>query len=555
MMLVNASYAPSKFFETTITGLCELTQYELSVYLINLDSNTLRSTFNPSSTVGTYGPGCNLTVDPACPQKVFSSGRWAGQGFGTSASGNTYYRVLPDVDILIEDAVIANTGTISNNRLWQQKGVTFTTGAGVTSVKLSLRNRAPGGGGNDVGVDDITVRPCGPTAEILDLSSACATRVYQAQLIPATVYTTPEYQWQYSTDGGITWLDIPGANSATYTLAPPVSLGNELRYITAETTSNLSNPSCRVISNIKSPECVSFKSAASSAPENASSPTRPRLVVSGNFTATATVNFTITGGTATGGGVDFSFTSTLTIPAGAYDGFEIELTNLTIINDALVEGDETIVIQITSVTGVTVTIPSSSNTTTHTIIDDDTLPLELISFTAEKEGLNAAKLIWKTASETFTSHFVVEKMREEGGFDSLGRVEASGFSSLEVQYNFVDFYPNLGANYYRLKMVDQDASFSYSPVAVVSFDELSSSDCVASLYPNPVMGDKIYLQTSQKAPIRYQISNVLAEVVQQGSLEGKQPFALDVSGLSAGVYFLHYRCGDQAQSLKFVILK
>ncbi len=557
MMIVNASYAPSKFFETTITGLCEETQYELSVYLINLDSNTLRSIYNPTSTVNTYGPGCNLTTDPDCPQKVFSPGRWAGQGTSTANSGNTHYRVLPDVDILIEDAVIANTGTIPNNRQWQQKGVTFTTATGVTSVKLSLRNRAPGGGGNDIGVDDITVRPCGPTASILDLSSECATRVYQAQLVPATVYTTPEYQWQYSTDNGVTWNNITGANSATYTVAPPVSLGDELRYITAETSSNLSNPNCRVISEIKSPECVSFKSTSSSASEGAISPTLPTLVANGNFTSAAIVNFTILGGsTATGGGVDYSFSGTFTIPAGTYSGTEFPLTNLNIINESLVESDETIILQITSVTGVTVTIPSSLNTTTHTIINDDVLPLELMSFAAEKFDHNTARLFWRTASERNTSHFVVERMSSIGLFDSLGVVQAAGESDIVLEYSFLDLLPMPGVNYYRLKMVDYDKTFTYTKLVALEFDNQAlMADCSsARLYPNPIHSGQlhVFLPNSTR-PISYTISNSLGATIKQGEI--KNAGVIDINDLAAGLYLLNYECKGQSLAVKFIIEK
>jgi hypothetical protein len=42
-------------------------------------------------------------------------------------------------------------------------------------VSLSLRNNAPGGIGNDLALDNITFRPCGPLAQILpeEIESIC----------------------------------------------------------------------------------------------------------------------------------------------------------------------------------------------------------------------------------------------------------------------------------------------------------------------------------------------------------------------------------------------
>jgi hypothetical protein len=38
----------------------------------------------------------------------------------------------------------------------------FTTPAGVNNIVLRMVNNAPGGCGNDLALDDITFRPCGP---------------------------------------------------------------------------------------------------------------------------------------------------------------------------------------------------------------------------------------------------------------------------------------------------------------------------------------------------------------------------------------------------------
>lgn len=247
LMLVNCSWEPSVVYEQTITGLCEESRYEFSVDLINVDVTNYRTVTNPTGDDG-WGPNCDTSTDADCPQKVFSAAHTAG---GSSSGGA---RVCPDIEFLINDAVVGTTGAIPNDSTWTKYGVSFLTNTGVTSVKLTMRNKAPGGGGNDLGIDNIEFRPCGPTAAIIQSSSACGSTTYSAVL--GSGYSSPEYQWQYSTDNGATWLDISGETSSTYTIASPVSVGHDIRYLVAESSSNLASSSCRVISDTETIDCV-----------------------------------------------------------------------------------------------------------------------------------------------------------------------------------------------------------------------------------------------------------------------------------------------------------
>jgi hypothetical protein len=80
-----------------------------------------------------------------------------------------------------------------------------------------------------------------------------------------------------------------------------------------------------------------------------------------------TVNYAVTGGSATVG-IDYVFPNgTLTIPAGTTSA----VLNITLVNDILVEADETIIVQLsTPSTGVTL---GATDTHTFTINDDDNL--------------------------------------------------------------------------------------------------------------------------------------------------------------------------------------
>ncbi len=205
MMVVNANVEPGLFYEQEIEGLCENTVYSFSADVINL-----------------IEPNFNI--------------------------------ILPNVSFLIDGMVQYQTGDIPENGQWNTYGFTFTTPPGQTSVVLSLRNNAPGGIGNDLALDNIAFRPCGPEALILSdvISNVCndGMPIDITANIVGNQYDMPVYQWQISTDG-INWTDITGANADTY-MHTDFSAGMYYyRYLLANGMDNLLNSKCRVISDVQ----------------------------------------------------------------------------------------------------------------------------------------------------------------------------------------------------------------------------------------------------------------------------------------------------------------
>lgn len=124
---------------------------------------------------------------------------------------------------------------------------------------------------------------------------------------------------------------------------------------------------------------IELNSAATSGVESIASANLPKLLVNGTLFSPISVNVSVTGGTATrgldyttpGGGANF----TVTIPAGTYQNSELPL-GIQIIDDALVEGSETINLSLAAGTGYTRSSNSSCGgapiaTTTYTITDND----------------------------------------------------------------------------------------------------------------------------------------------------------------------------------------
>ena len=113
------------------------------------------------------------------------------------------------------------------------------------------------------------------------------------------------------------------------------------------------------------------------------------------------------------------------------------------------------------------------------------LPLTLTSFRAGVRGEATAVLSWATAQEENNSHFDVERSADGRTFQAIGRVAASGRSG-PGSYELADPTPLTARAYYRLRQVDRDGAFAFSPVTSVSPADREPAQL--AVYPNPSPG-------------------------------------------------------------------
>lgn len=105
----------------------------------------------------------------------------------------------------------------------------------------------------------------------------------------------------------------------------------------------------------------------------------------------------------------------------------------------------------------------------HTCASGTILPVTLESFyPVKKDGF--VELFWSTSSETNNEGFHVEKSTDGQSFEKFGFVNGEGNSSGHVQYYYSDRHPAPGMNYYRLKQIDFNGAFEYSPIISVNYE-------------------------------------------------------------------------------------
>ncbi|MGY3090024.1 fibronectin-binding autotransporter adhesin [Hymenobacter sp. UYAg731] len=128
----------------------------------------------------------------------------------------------------------------------------------------------------------------------------------------------------------------------------------------------------------------------------------------------------------------------------------------------------------------------STNAVDNPLSGTAPLPVELVQFSAVRQG-TAVQVAWVTASEKNSDYFAVERSANGQFFTEIGRVNGQGSTTARHEYSTLDTAPLGGLSYYRLRQVDLDGKFAYSPVATVRFDGKAAAPSLLA-YPNPAAG-------------------------------------------------------------------
>lgn len=121
---------------------------------------------------------------------------------------------------------------------------------------------------------------------------------------------------------------------------------------------------------------------------------------------------------------------------------------------------------------------------------DVDLPIELLFFHAERVSKIQVNLDWATASEINNQGFDVERMLDtETEFTKIGWVDGHGTTTSTNSYYLLDPNPHQGVSYYRLKQLDFDGTFSYSPMRAV--EGYQNDGGTILVYPVPVKNSLI----------------------------------------------------------------
>lgn len=210
MMVVNSAYKMDTAFQFNVANVCPNTFYEVSAWLKN--------------------------VCYKCGQDSAGRGQWSGSSYNPTGPNDTT-GIRPNIaikvnnldyystgDILHQGAGVARLSTTADSaNRWLFRAFVYRTDSVTNNFTLTFRNNAPGGGGNDWAIDDISFKTCSPTLQMTPSANStfCNNNQVNMQVRVATYYDVYQYyQWERSTDGGNTWSaapEMPAIQQFTYT--------------------------------------------------------------------------------------------------------------------------------------------------------------------------------------------------------------------------------------------------------------------------------------------------------------------------------------------------
>lgn len=187
------------------------------------------------------------------------------------------------------------------------------------------------------------------------------------------------------------------------------------------------------------------------------------------------------------------------------------------------------------------------------------LPVELTSFTAALNG-NFAELNWMTATEKNNSGFEVQR-KTGNNWEKISFIQGHGTTTNENSYSFRDDISQLNSKaiYYRLKQIDYNGTFEYSPEVMVS-KSVPTDFSLMQNFPNPF---NPATQISYSVPVS---THVILKVYDSNGSEvttlingnqeaGNHIVNFNASNFASGIYYYTITAGSFSDTKKMILMK
>ena len=181
------------------------------------------------------------------------------------------------------------------------------------------------------------------------------------------------------------------------------------------------------------------------------------------------------------------------------------------------------------------------------------LPGNLLTFQATLQPDGTALINWTSQNESGLSAYIVQKSTNGIQWSTFTSQTAGGSNGRS--YSVSDPRPNTGFTFYRLRLVNLDNNYSYSPIRQVgSEDNLTAG---MQLFPNPVLNNSLHFeyQTLTSGKILIKIYDYLGRehaILVRNVTKGNNPFYLGLDYLTNGFYILQVIQDQEVQQVKFL---
>ena len=171
------------------------------------------------------------------------------------------------------------------------------------------------------------------------------------------------------------------------------------------------------------------------------------------------------------------------------------------------------------------------------------LPLHLLRFDVTRQG-SAAALTWQTTNEVNSSRFIIQHSTDGQHFTDIAAIAAENTAGIH-NYSFIHDSLHIGVNYYRLRIVDLDDSYEWSPIKAIQW----VSSTPMQVFPNPAHAF-INVKGLTSGGV-LQIMSFDGKMLQQ-YVTGNTAMTIDISRLAAGMYIVNYNDHGKIQQQKII---
>ncbi len=176
------------------------------------------------------------------------------------------------------------------------------------------------------------------------------------------------------------------------------------------------------------------------------------------------------------------------------------------------------------------------------------IPLPVgMSFYEAKIDDKVVKIEWVTQTETNNDHFAIERSREGQLWETIGLKKGNGNSTSRIDYNLIDEKPLQGISYYRIKQVDTDGAFTYTPIQSVN----NKDEFDFTVYPSPAK-DEFKINTNNKTVDNLEIFDLLGNRIDLPFTHENGEYIFNISQVKKGVYTIIMTIGDQKITRKLI---
>ena len=177
------------------------------------------------------------------------------------------------------------------------------------------------------------------------------------------------------------------------------------------------------------------------------------------------------------------------------------------------------------------------------------LPVHLVNFSLQKKT-NGIQLLWNVTDETNMQLYEVEYCTDGNNFTRLASIAAQG--SATATYSYLHGITISSSLYYRIKMLNNDGSYAYSPIRYFNNKEALS----IRLFPNPASAFLMVESNMVSTKASLKVINSAGAVVTAINgidFSSSNTMRVDISTLKAGLYYVECITKEAKHTFPFII--